>query len=130
MCHAAHGDPYAHLLAELGDSYTGHYVVVSGFDPGSGNFVVHDPAAAAPALEIPGAALEVARKAFGTDEDLLIVESRRLDPARVEEAVRDQRRRAAEAGWRAGGQQQDGAVAGGLLQQQGLGRAGGIFDRR
>lgn len=92
MQRAANGDPYAHLASELGYSYTGHYIVVSGFDPACGNFIVHDPASAAPSIEISGSALEVARKCFGTDEDLLIVAARGLDPTVAEAALTEQRR--------------------------------------
>ena len=71
------------------DGYTGHYVVVCGYDESSDCFVVRDPAvppldANESASEFPSrksfvaaSALETARRAFGTDEDLLLVRRRR-----------------------------------------------------
>jgi hypothetical protein len=58
--------------------YMGHYVVLCGYDPATHTFALRDPAAhAGPApLRVPGAALDAARTAFGTDEDLLIVRVR------------------------------------------------------
>lgn len=124
MRHWAYDDPYAHYASELGDSYTGHYVLISGFDPASGNFVVHDPASALPSLEIPGEALDVARKCFGTDEDLLIVSARGLDPGSVEASLREQRGRAAGGGGAGGGGA--GVLGGGwAAPRAGLGRAAG-----
>ena len=68
--------------------YTGHYVVVCGYDESSDCFVVRDPAV--PPLDanesasdasrksfVAASALETARRAFGTDEDLLLVRRRR-----------------------------------------------------
>ena len=66
------------------DGYTGHYVVVCGYDESSDCFVVRDPAV--PPLDandasrksfVAASALETARRAFGTDEDLLLVRRRR-----------------------------------------------------
>lgn len=52
-------------------SYGGHYVVLCGFDAGS--YVVQDPASAEGPRRVPEAALDEARRAFGTDEDLLFI---------------------------------------------------------
>lgn len=55
--------------------YLGHYVVLSGYDPSTRTFSVRDPAGGAgDAVAVPGAALDAARWAWGTDEDLLLVE--------------------------------------------------------
>ena len=70
------------------DGYTGHYVVVCGYDESSDCFVVRDPAvppfdaneSASDANRksfVAASALETARRAFGTDEDLLLVRRRR-----------------------------------------------------
>jgi hypothetical protein len=54
--------------------YTGHYVVVCGYEDGL--YVVRDPASTAPeSVRVPPEALESARKCFGTDEDILLIES-------------------------------------------------------
>eukprot|EP00887_Chlorella_sp_A99_P003350 scaffold26.g3350.t1 len=68
--------------------FTGHYVVVCSYDPGADAFCLRDPAAAAESTWVPSGRLEAARKAFGTDEDLLLVEAAPL---------RDRRGRAREA---------------------------------
>ena len=64
----------------LGSGYTGHYVLVCGYDGGRGDFVVRDPASSRHTLYVPAAAFEEARKSFGTDEDLLLVSVRALAP--------------------------------------------------
>ncbi|GLC36565.1 hypothetical protein PLESTM_000460800 [Pleodorina starrii] len=56
---------------ELG--YTGHYVLVVGYDGVSQEYVVRDPAAQEPDLRVSAAALDAARRSFGTDEDILVV---------------------------------------------------------
>ena len=45
----------------------------SGVDIARGVFLVHDPAKIQPHLPIPVADVEEARRAFGTDEDILII---------------------------------------------------------
>lgn len=53
-------------------SYTGHYIVLYGFDPVQKEYFVKDPADIC--LErISVDDLEAARKAYGTDEDLLLI---------------------------------------------------------
>ncbi len=70
----------------MGSGYTGHYVLVCGYDGNQGCFVVRDPASSKPASLVSGASLEEARKSFGTDEDLLIIAMRQLAPG-VEDRV-------------------------------------------
>ncbi|KXZ46980.1 hypothetical protein GPECTOR_39g474 [Gonium pectorale] len=53
--------------------YTGHYVLLVGFDGEAQEFVVRDPAAMVPDLRVSAAALDAARRSFGTDEDILVV---------------------------------------------------------
>jgi hypothetical protein len=70
------------------EGYTGHYVVVCGYDENTDCFCVRDPAVPPsktylrtasddPNRAVPAWALENARRAFGTDEDLLLVRRRR-----------------------------------------------------
>ena len=68
------------LCCGLGSGYTGHYVLVCGYDGGRGDFVVRDPASSRQTLYVPAASFEDARKSFGTDEDLLLVTVRALGP--------------------------------------------------
>ncbi|GIL62564.1 hypothetical protein Vafri_16759, partial [Volvox africanus] len=56
---------------ELG--YTGHYVLLVGYEAVSQEYVVRDPAAERPDLRVSAAALDTARRSFGTDEDILVV---------------------------------------------------------
>lgn len=51
----------------------GHYVVISGYDAPEDCFTVCDPALTIGQVKMPSAVLDLARSAFGTDEDLLIV---------------------------------------------------------
>jgi hypothetical protein len=60
--------------ASEGDGgYTGHYVLIVGFDVSRLEFIVHDPATPVSELRVSALALDLARRSFGTDEDLLIV---------------------------------------------------------
>ena len=70
-----------------GDGYTGHYILVCGYDSERGDFIVHDPASSRPTQHIPGGSLEEARKCFGTDEDLLLVAAKRLDDRVIERVL-------------------------------------------
>ncbi|KAI7835881.1 hypothetical protein COHA_010226 [Chlorella ohadii] len=54
--------------------YLGHYVVLVGYDARSDEFEYRDPASERARLWVPAQRLEAARKCFGTDEDLLLVE--------------------------------------------------------
>ena len=51
----------------------GHYVVISGYNAADDLFSLCDPALATGHIKIPSAMFELARSAFGTDEDLLII---------------------------------------------------------
>jgi len=61
------------------DSYLGHYVVVVGYEATQGAFLVRDPASASPLVLVSDERLEAARKAFGTDEDILLVSASEAD---------------------------------------------------
>ncbi|KAK6933087.1 Protein GUCD1 [Dillenia turbinata] len=53
--------------------YTGHYVVICGYDGDADEFEIRDPASSRKCERIPSKCLEAARKSFGTDEDLLLI---------------------------------------------------------
>lgn len=74
-----------------GSGYTGHYIVVCGYDPAEGAFICRDPAAHRRDVTISTAALEAARRSFGTDEDLLLVRNAALNQGAVQAAVQDAR---------------------------------------
>jgi hypothetical protein len=61
------------VLCGMDIGYTGHYVVISGFDSEEQEFIIHDPSSSAPSLRVAAAILDQARRSFGTDEDLLLV---------------------------------------------------------
>lgn len=53
--------------------YTGHYVVLCGYDAEADEFEIRDPASSRKQDRISSKSLEEARKSFGTDEDLLLI---------------------------------------------------------
>ncbi|KAK7290081.1 hypothetical protein RIF29_04251 [Crotalaria pallida] len=53
--------------------YTGHYVLICGYDAGADMFEIRDPASSKKHKMVSSKSLEEARKAFGTDEDLLLI---------------------------------------------------------
>ena len=57
----------------LGSGYTGHYVVVCGYNGDRGEFLIRDPASSSESIFISSENLDEARKSFGTDEDILLV---------------------------------------------------------
>jgi hypothetical protein len=88
---AAEGETRTGLAAEIGapsslddTGYTGHYVVVCGYDASSDSFAVRDPASRESSAVVSAAALDRARKAFGTDEDLLLVRRSPTEGSREE----------------------------------------------
>jgi hypothetical protein len=54
--------------------YAGHYLLLTGFDPATQHFWVQDPAKQSGPSLLAADLLEAGRKAFGTDEDLLLIE--------------------------------------------------------
>lgn len=54
-------------------AYTGHYVVICGYDADKDEFEIRDPASSRKHERVSSKRLEDARKSFGTDEDLLLV---------------------------------------------------------
>ncbi|TYH00471.1 hypothetical protein ES288_A10G279700v1 [Gossypium darwinii] len=53
--------------------YTGHYVVICGYDSETDEFEIRDPASSREHDRVSSKCLEEARKSFGTDEDLLLI---------------------------------------------------------
>lgn len=53
--------------------YTGHYVVICGYDAMTDEFEIRDPASSGKHEKVTSKRLEEARKSFGTDEDLLLI---------------------------------------------------------
>ncbi|XP_039045576.1 guanylyl cyclase 1-like [Hibiscus syriacus] len=53
--------------------YTGHYVVICGYDAEADEFEIRDPASSRKHNRVSSKSLEEARKSFGTDEDLLLI---------------------------------------------------------
>ncbi|XP_021732374.1 protein GUCD1 isoform X1 [Chenopodium quinoa] len=53
--------------------YTGHYVVICGYDADKDEFEIRDPASSRKYQKISSKHLDEARKSFGTDEDLLLI---------------------------------------------------------
>jgi len=54
-------------------SYTGHYVVICGFDAVNKDYIICDPASTSGPMTVSAEVLEEARKSYGTDEDILFV---------------------------------------------------------
>mmetsp|Transcript_3140 Transcript_3140/g.11312 ORF Transcript_3140/g.11312 Transcript_3140/m.11312 type:complete len:321 (+) Transcript_3140:113-1075(+) len=52
--------------------YTGHYVLICGYESSAREFVVSDPAGSQQSLRVPEDVLHDARTSFGTDEDILL----------------------------------------------------------
>ena len=69
--------------------YTGHYIVVCGYNPVDGEFLCRDPASHVRDLIITADNLEKARRAYGTDEDILLVRNEALDQRWVLAAAKE-----------------------------------------
>lgn len=64
---------FAAGLHNSNSSYTGHYIVICGYDAVKNEFEIRDPASSKVHERISSRCLENARKSFGTDEDLLLI---------------------------------------------------------
>ncbi|KAD5962134.1 hypothetical protein E3N88_13607 [Mikania micrantha] len=53
-------------------AYTGHYVIICGYDAQTDEFEIRDPASSRKSDRISSRCLEEARKSYGTDEDILL----------------------------------------------------------
>ncbi|XP_024027792.1 uncharacterized protein LOC21389322 isoform X2 [Morus notabilis] len=60
-------------------NYTGHYVIICGYDSLTDEFEIRDPASARKHVKVSSDCLEEARKSFGTDEDLLLISLEKSD---------------------------------------------------
>lgn len=58
--------------------YTGHYVVICGYDAATNEFEIRDPASSRKHERVPSWCLEQAHKSFGTDEDFLLISLERV----------------------------------------------------
>lgn len=78
-------------LCSVTSGYTGHYVVICGFDAQRQAFLIQDPARSMPSgMWVAADVLESARKSFGTDEDLLVISTQPLktsEPSCVADVV-------------------------------------------
>ncbi|KAM0014431.1 putative guanylate cyclase [Helianthus debilis subsp. tardiflorus] len=59
--------------------YTGHYIVICGYDALTDEFEIRDPASSRIRETISSRCLEKARKSFGTDEDILLIHLENTD---------------------------------------------------
>ncbi|KAL6126687.1 hypothetical protein ACLB2K_074733 [Fragaria x ananassa] len=64
-------------LCASNSDYTGHYVIISGYDTATDEFEIRDPACSRKHERVSSTCLEEARKSFGTDEDLLLISLRK-----------------------------------------------------
>lgn len=110
-----------------GSGYTGHYIVVCGFDPTEGEFLCRDPASHRRDLIVSAEALDAARRSFGTDEDLLLVKNAALDQRKVQAAIQAAREAgdAAAKGDGGGGEGGGGNGVCGVGGARGFGGGGG-----
>ncbi|XP_027335916.1 protein GUCD1 [Abrus precatorius] len=73
LSHAWQEDVQVPGVFSNNSGYTGHYVLLCGYDAGADMFEIRDPASSKKHKRISSKSLEEARKAFGTDEDLLLI---------------------------------------------------------
>lgn len=66
-------DVCASGLGDSGPSYTGHYIVICGYDADEDEFEIRDPASSRKQDKVTSRCLGEARKSFGTDEDILLI---------------------------------------------------------
>ncbi|KAM5556557.1 guanylyl cyclase 1 [Rosa sericea] len=64
-------------LCGSNSDYTGHYVIICGYDTATDEFEIRDPACSRKHEKVSSTCLEEARKSFGTDEDLLLISLRK-----------------------------------------------------
>ncbi|KAJ7524924.1 hypothetical protein O6H91_17G028000 [Diphasiastrum complanatum] len=64
----------------LNTGYTGHYIVICGYDIDTDEFEIRDPASTSESGKISLELLDEARKSFGTDEDILLVSLENFEP--------------------------------------------------
>lgn len=67
--------------------YTGHFVVICGYDADRGEFDIRDPASSRKYDRVTMNCLDEARKSFGTDEDLLLVSLRKKEDGKSSSGI-------------------------------------------
>jgi hypothetical protein len=65
------------IPATPASSYSGHYIVLVGYEAATDEFVYRDPASSSACCLVTAHGLERARRAVGTDEDIIFVDARR-----------------------------------------------------
>ncbi|KAF9597940.1 hypothetical protein IFM89_022758 [Coptis chinensis] len=73
------GDVCVSGLYDVNAGYTGHFVVVCGYDADKGEFEIRDPASTREYERVTMDCLEDSRKSYGTDEDLLLISLKKRD---------------------------------------------------
>ena len=78
--------PVVRSIEEEGDAqaaarFKGHYVIILGVDDARNGFFINDPARSDERTYVPAEALEVARHANGTDDDLLLIPVYQNEPS-------------------------------------------------
>jgi hypothetical protein len=58
-------------------SYSGHYIVLVGYEAATDEYVYRDPASSSARCLVTAHGLERARRAVGTDEDIIFVDAQR-----------------------------------------------------
>nr|XP_043616880.1 guanylyl cyclase 1-like [Erigeron canadensis]XP_043616881.1 guanylyl cyclase 1-like [Erigeron canadensis] len=66
-------------LDSSSSSYTGHYIIICGYDARTDEFEIRDPASSRYRETISSRCLEKARISFGTDEDILLIHLENTD---------------------------------------------------
>ncbi|KAI3705629.1 hypothetical protein L1987_75868 [Smallanthus sonchifolius] len=72
-------DAYLSDFYSGSSGYTGHYIVICGYDALTDEFEIRDPASTRIQETISSRSLEKARKSFGTDEDILLIHLENTD---------------------------------------------------
>ncbi|KAM6582350.1 hypothetical protein CsatB_009352 [Cannabis sativa] len=76
-------DVFISDISDINSGYTGHYVIICGYDTETDEFEIRDPASSRKHIKISSDCLEEARKSFGTDEDLLLISLDEIDRKRI-----------------------------------------------
>ena len=61
------------LGGDSNSDFTGHFVLITGYESQTSEFSIIDPASQAERVLVSAAGLDIARRSHGTDEDLLII---------------------------------------------------------
>lgn len=72
--------PPFHSIGNNSSAFLGHYVLLYAYDEETSSFVMKDPASGHEACVIHADVLERARRAFGTDNDIILIGDRPSSP--------------------------------------------------